>query len=104
MFDMSPKLPDNKLCESHRIILPEMREKSVHTCKDCRFFTEIEGQEENRWGCVVGVPIYRSLERRVPAKITARRLLEMVGKEKLRQIVSQSNSEAQACGWFRNRL
>ena len=35
---------DNKLWEGHRMILPEMREKAVHTCGECRFLWRSKGK------------------------------------------------------------
>jgi hypothetical protein len=95
---------DNKLWEGHRMILPEMREKAVHTCGECRFSVEIEGQTESRWGCVVSIPRYGSLERRVPPKISVREVLRLVGRAGLEKVLAQGYPGDQACGRFLPRL
>ena len=97
-------LYNNKLWEGHRMILPEMREKAVRSCGDCRFSVEIQGQEETRWGCVAGIPRYGSLERRVPRKIPVREVLGLAGREGLEEILLRGCPWSQACGLFRTRL
>lgn len=91
---------DNRLWEGHRIILPEMREKVTRRCADCRFLVKIQGKEEARWGCVVGLPGYGTLERAVPETLHAAEVLRVVGKEGLAEALSRGNPEAQACGLF----
>ena len=53
----------NKLWDGHRIVLPEMREKAVHRCRECRFLAVIVGQEETRSGCVAGIASFGGLMR-----------------------------------------
>jgi hypothetical protein len=101
---MSYKAYNNKLWQGHRLILPEVREIAVNTCRDCRFFVEIQGKEEARWGCVVSVPRYGTLERRVPRQIHLLDISNDVGREGLEEILSHSYPEAQACGKFCNRV
>ncbi|NSW82768.1 MAG: hypothetical protein HPY90_05745 [Syntrophothermus sp.] len=84
-------------------MLPEMREKAAHTCGECRFFVEIQGREETRFGCVVSIPRYGSLERRVPQRIHALDIIRLVGKEGLMKIISRGCSLSQACSQFRQK-
>lgn len=90
----------NKLWESHRIMYPELREKAVSTCSECRFFVRIQGREEARWGCVAGLPEYRTLRKRVPAVLHAVDILKAAGKEGLYKALECGNPEMQACGLF----
>jgi len=94
---------DNKLWESRRIILPEMREKAVRRCRDCRFFVKIQGREEIRWGCVAGIPEYGTLQVKVPEIIPAVEILKKVGKEGLQGALFRGDPEAGACGLYRVR-
>lgn len=95
---------DNKLWEGHRIVLPEMREKAVHRCRECRFLIGIAGQEETRPGCVAGIASFARLQQRVPQQILLRDLLILVGRDGLWDVLSRGNPDAQACGWFHPRL
>ncbi|MGB9804029.1 MAG: hypothetical protein ACPLRU_07770 [Desulfofundulus sp.] len=90
----------NRLWESHRIILPEMRDRAIRKCTDCRFLVKIQGREEVRWGCVVGLPGYGSLQKTVPETLHVVEVLRVVGKEGLREVLSRGKPEAQACGLF----
>ncbi|WP_243174580.1 hypothetical protein [Desulfofundulus sp. TPOSR] len=90
----------NKLWWSRRLMLPEMREKAVHTCSDCRFLVRIQGREEVRWGCVAGLPGYGSLRKRVPEMLPALDILKTAGKEGLRKVLEGGNPERPACGFF----
>ena len=95
---------NNKLWESHRIILPEIRERALKRCKDCRFFVRIRGKEEERWGCVAGVPGYGTLQVRVPEAIHVVDILRKVGKAGLGEILACGNPDAQACGLYRAKI
>jgi hypothetical protein len=91
---------NNKLWEGHRLILPEMREKAVSFCGECRFLVQIQGREEVRLGCVVSLPCYGTLQQRVPEKVHALDLLRLVGKEGVKEMLIKGRPEAQACGLF----
>ncbi|MGB9804441.1 hypothetical protein [Desulfofundulus sp.] len=92
---------DNQLWEGHRIILPEMREKAIRRCTDCRFLVKIQGREEMRWGCVVDLPGYGTLKKAIPDTLHALEVLKIAGnKEVLLKVLSRGNPEAQACGLF----
>ncbi|WP_027717790.1 hypothetical protein [Desulfovirgula thermocuniculi] len=91
---------DNRLWEGHRIILPEMREKAIKRCADCRFLVKIRGREEVQWGCVVGLPRYSTLERAVPEELHAVEVLKEAGREGLAEVLSHGDPEARACGLF----
>lgn len=82
---------DNKLWEGHRLILPEMREKALTHCRDCRFFAQVQGREEVRRGCLAGVPAYGTLP-----------LLKMAGPAQVAKALERGNPDAQACGLFKS--
>ena len=90
----------NKLWDGHRIVLPEMREKAVHRCRECRFLVAIAGQEEIRQGCVAEITSFAALRRRVPEQTPLRDLLSLIGQE----VLERNNPAAQACGRFQPRL
>lgn len=95
----------NKLWESMRLILPEMREKATKRCFDCRFLVQIQGQEEVRPGCVVSIIEYGTLQRRVPATINIRELMRLTDYKGLKEILERGkNPENQACGLFKPRI
>ncbi|MGD0153141.1 MAG: hypothetical protein ABSC17_05190 [Thermacetogeniaceae bacterium] len=94
----------NKLWEGHRIVLPEMREKAVHRCRECRFLVAIVGQEETRSGCVAGIAGFGELQRRVPEQIPLRELLHLAGRNGLQDVLTRGNPDTQACGRFQPRL
>jgi len=95
---------ENKLWESHRLILPEMRERATRSCGDCRFFVEIQGREEIRRGCVAGIPIYGTLQKRVPRRLPVRDILAMVGRAGLDGILKCGEAGVQACGLFKEKI
>ncbi|RJQ24735.1 MAG: hypothetical protein C4589_12470 [Peptococcaceae bacterium] len=82
-------------------MLPEMREKAVRRCRDCRFFVLVRGREEQRCGCMVSIPVYGTLHRRVPEEIPAEVILKLAGREGLQRVLAGGNPENQACGLFR---
>lgn len=94
---------DNKLWEGHRLILPEMREKALMHCRDCRFFAQVQGREEVRRGCLAGLPAYGTLQKRVPSKIGYLDLLKIAGPAGIDKILENGNPDAQACGLFMPR-
>ncbi|MEW6424553.1 MAG: hypothetical protein AB1523_07365 [Bacillota bacterium] len=94
----------NKLWEGHRIILPELREKATRCCGDCRFFVQIQDWEETRRGCVVGIPVYGTLQKRVPEVIPVSDLLKKAGGEELPKIFVRQDPQAPACGLYRPKL
>ncbi|GAB6274342.1 MAG: hypothetical protein STSR0004_12050 [Peptococcaceae bacterium] len=91
----------NKLWESHRLILPEMREKTIKRCGNCQFFVPIQGKEEIRYGCVVSLPVYGTLQKRTPKVMHVIEILRMAGREGLDKIMENGDAQAQACGLFR---
>jgi hypothetical protein len=91
---------DNKLWAGHRIILPEVRDKAVHRCRECRFFVTIQGLREMQQGCVISIEAFRKRWWRVPKVIPISQLLQTVGKEGLAQITTRGNPDAQACADF----
>lgn len=94
----------NNIWHGHRIILPEAREKDTKRCADCRFFIEIQGKEENRFGCVQGIEKYGKLYKRVPERIHVMEILRVQGSEGLQAILDRGDPEKQACGMFLPRL
>lgn len=92
----------NKLWEGHRLLLPELREKAVTTCRHCIFLVEVAGRQETRTGCLACVKEYGTLQKKVPRRIHAADLLRRVGREGLKEVVSRgSDPGAVACGLFR---
>lgn len=93
----------NKLWESHRFFLPELKNKLI-PCRECVFLVWIVGREETRPGCVVSIKKYGTLKRRVPITIHGLELLRLVGKEGLNEIITRgSEPDKNACGLFRKR-
>ena len=93
-------MPDNKLWQSHRIILPEAREVIIRQCCECRFFVTIQGASETRPGCVAEVRKYRMLSVRVPAVVPVIEIMKTEGQDCLVKILKKDNPLAQACGLF----
>ncbi|HAA90365.1 MAG TPA: hypothetical protein DCE07_07355 [Peptococcaceae bacterium] len=81
-------------------MLPDAREKMVSCCQDCRFFVQIQGKEEIRYGCVECIEKYRKFCCKVPPKIHVMEILKMVGKEGLEKILENGDPQKPACGKF----
>lgn len=94
----------NRIWQGHRIILPEVREKENKCCAECRFFVEIQGKEENRFGCVQGIAGYGKLHKRVPERIHVMEILRTHGTAGLQEILKRGSPENQACGMFLPKL
>lgn len=97
------KSPDrqNKLWAGHRMILPPVRKLAASRCGQCRFMVEIQGREETRLGCVVHVPGYANLRKRVPGKLQLAELLKQVGLEMLEDILQRGDPHSQVCSKFK---
>jgi hypothetical protein len=93
-------MPDNKLWQGHRIILPEAREVIIKQCCECRFFVTIQGVREAHRGCVAEVRMCRTLSVRVPAVIDLIEILKTEGRDGLARILERDDPLAQACGLF----
>jgi len=93
----------NKLWEGHRMMLPELAVRAIHTCGDCRFFVRIVGRVETRLGCVIKVREYSDLQQRVPLSLQLVDLMRMVDREQLDGILEVNNPDRQSCGSFRHR-
>ncbi|OAT79440.1 hypothetical protein [Desulfotomaculum copahuensis] len=93
----------NKLWESHRLILPEMREVAAHTCRECRFLVRIRGRGESRPGCVAAISRYGTLQNRVPPEIHALDILKLAGRSGLAEVLARGRPEDRACGLFMER-
>ncbi|MFZ5634422.1 MAG: hypothetical protein ACOY40_16435 [Bacillota bacterium] len=92
----------NKLWEGHRLLIPELREKAVDTCRRCVFLVAVVGREETRPGCVAGIKKYGTLQKRVPREIHAAELIRQAGKDGLEEVISRgADPGALACGLFR---
>jgi hypothetical protein len=90
----------NFLYQSHRLILPEMREKVVRTCSECWFFVQVRGKTETRPGCAAIIPHYARLARRVPRELGVLEVLQAVGERGLEQVLARARPHRQACGLF----
>ena len=94
---------NNILWEKHRLYLPEMRQKAIHCCRHCKFFVDIKGKLETKYGCVVNIKAYGNLEKRVPPVIPIMEIIKRVGLEGLDKCLKFSDPEAQSCGNFKLR-
>jgi len=92
----------NSLYESHRLLLPEFREKVINTCSGCRYFVLIAGRSEKRWGCAAALPRYAGTGRRVPEEIPLAEVLWEVGRDGLAAVLAAA-PEKPACGLFGQR-
>ena len=90
----------NFLYEGHRLMLPELRDKVVHTCARCKFLIMVVGRTEARPGCAALLPSYGSLARRVPPRLDAAEVLKEVGREGLDRVLAGADPHRQACGLF----
>jgi len=90
----------NELWEGHRLIMPEARDKAVHTCGECKFLACIAGRLEKRYGCLVTVPGYLDGSRKVPFSIPALLLTRRVGREGLERVLEGGDPRRPACGFF----
>jgi len=94
----------DKFWESHRVLLPEMREKAVNRCCECRFFIYIQGVNEVRSGCLASVEGYKKLLWKAPDKITLREILNLLGEKGLEDILKRGSPDTPACGYFQRKL
>ncbi|MFA4885366.1 MAG: hypothetical protein WC601_06280 [Desulfotomaculaceae bacterium] len=90
----------NFLYESHRLMLPELRDKVAHTCSQCKYMVTVVGKTEARPGCAALIPQYAGLVRRVPEKLDVIDVLRLVGKEGLERVLTGFEPQRQACGLF----
>ncbi|NLI12978.1 hypothetical protein [Pelotomaculum propionicicum] len=90
----------NFLYESHRLMLPELRDKVSHTCSQCKYMFLIVGKTESRPGCAALIPQYAGLAKRVPGKLDVTEVLRLVGKEGLERVLAGFEPQRQACGMF----
>jgi hypothetical protein len=93
-------MPDNKLWQGHRLVLPEARDVIIRQCYECRFFIAIHGARETRQGCVAEVRKYRTLSVRVPDVIHLAEVMKTEGRDGLAIILKKGDPLAQACGLF----
>jgi len=96
-------MKENNLWESHRLILPEMRDVAARTCRECRFLVSVRGREETRPGCLAVIPCYAALRRRVPVQIHAVDILKLVGRDGLAEVLACGHPDDRACGRFLGR-
>lgn len=92
---------NNVLWEKHRMMLPAVRKRATHRCKDCRFFVPIQGKAETRYGCVVSIKAYGRLEKRIPPVLPVTDVIKRVGLEGLEYCLKFNDPEAQSCGRFK---
>ncbi len=85
------------------MLLPGMRDKAIHRCKDCKFFVAIRGRLETKYGCIVGIKAYANLEKRVPSVIPAMEVIKRIGLEGLDNCLKTNDPEMQSCGKFELR-
>ncbi|MDD4766155.1 MAG: hypothetical protein PHF87_01035 [Desulfotomaculaceae bacterium] len=90
----------NFLYESHRMMLPELRDRVTRTCPQCKFYILIAGKTGVRMGCVALIPQYAGLVKRAPEKLDVTEILKAVGKGGLERVLARPGSHRQACGQF----
>lgn len=90
----------NFLYESHRMLLPELRDKAAQTCAQCKFFVRVTGRNKTRNGCAAQIPRYAGLARTVPRELAAAEVLKLVGRDGLERVLSAAGPYRQACGQF----
>ncbi len=90
----------NFLYEGHRMMLPELRDRVAHTCRQCKFYILIAGKTEVRTGCAAYIPRYAGLVKRVPEKLDVTEILKEVGREGLERVLAGPGHHRQACGLF----
>ena len=100
MANTSDYYRKNHLYTSHRMFVPEAKERSVNTCRNCRFYITIVGREARKKGCAAIIPKYYALERRIPAEIDILLFLREVGKVGLAAAVNCCGEQLNACGLF----
>jgi hypothetical protein len=94
----------NFLYESHRMLLPELRDKVAQVCAQCKFFITITGKNGARNGCAAQIPRYAGLARMVPRELDAVEVMKLVGREGLERVLSVADPHRQACGQFHPKL
>jgi hypothetical protein len=94
----------NYLYEGHRLMLPELRDRVVHTCSECKFLIRIVGRDEVRPGCAALIPQYAGLARRVPGELNVVDVLKEVGSDGLKLVTDGIAPHRQACGQFHPRV
>lgn len=90
----------NFLYESHRLMLPELRDKVAHTGSQCEYMVTVVGKTEARPGCAALIPQYAGLVRRAPGRLDVIDLLRLVGREGLERVLAGFEPQHQACGLF----
>ncbi|AOQ23170.1 hypothetical protein MTAT_17000 [Moorella thermoacetica] len=90
----------NALYESHRLILPGIRDRATATCQGCRYYALILGREENKPACLATLNLYLTGERRVPVQLRAEDFIWLAGKEILARAVQKARQGSQACGLY----
>ena len=90
----------NFLYESHRLMLPELRDKVSHTCSQCKYMVTVVGKTEARPGCAALIPQYAGLVKRVPERMDVIDVLRLVGRGGLERVLAGFEPQRQACGLF----
>lgn len=91
---------DNLLWEKHRFMLPAVRTRAIHRCKDYRYFVLIKGKSETKNGCVVSIKAYGNREKRIHQVLPVTDVIKRVGLEGLDYCLKLNDPEAQSCGRF----
>ncbi len=93
----------NNLYGGHRFITPPAGEIYRNSCRNCKFFIDVIGQQETRRICVAEVKAYRSRAKRVPESIEILDLILLLGKEALERMIKKGQGQEVACGEFEVR-
>ncbi|MCG9967607.1 hypothetical protein L9W92_06005 [Pelotomaculum terephthalicicum JT] len=93
----------NYLYSSHRLFIPESKQKAVNTCGKCRFYIIIIGREEKKMGCAALIPKYFAMKRKIPSEIDIGEFLKEIGKVGLQNAVTCCGEHLNACALFQPR-
>ncbi|MBO8136827.1 MAG: hypothetical protein H0Z40_01620 [Desulfotomaculum sp.] len=91
---------NNYLYRSHTMMLTEMHEKTIYTCRDCQFFIKIIGRQETKTACVISIPVYKKRIKIPPPEVNIYEILKHISAEKLMQLVENSFPYKTACPKF----
>lgn len=93
----------NFLYSSHRLYLPQGKDRAMQTCRDCVFFICIVGRTEKKKGCGALLPKFAGAVKRIPEEINVVEVLQEIGKAGLQECLSCCGENLTACGFFHPR-
>ena len=93
----------NFLYSSHRLYLPQGKERALRTCRECVFFINIAGRTEKRKGCAAMIPKFAGAVKRIPEQVDVVEVLREIGQVGLQECLSCCGEDLSACGFFQPR-